>query len=61
MSNCGGIIEAISKEPSGEKSVRMGHISTLRLGDLSKQTATPILDWSLLGRERSKIAWILSR
>ena len=32
-----------------------------RLGDLSEQTGTRILDWSLLGRERSKIAWILSR
>ena len=32
-----------------------------RLGDLSKQTGTRILDWSLLGRERSKIGWILSR
>jgi len=27
-----------------------------RLGDLSKQAGTSILDWSLLGRERSKIA-----
>jgi hypothetical protein len=54
-------IEAISKEASGQKSVRREHISTHRLGDLSKQTATRILDWSLLERERSKIAWILSR
>jgi DNA-binding MarR family transcriptional regulator len=32
-----------------------------RLGDLSKQTSTRILAWSLLGRVRAKIAWILSR
>jgi len=54
-------IEAISKEASVEKSVRREHISILRLGDLTKQTATRILGWSLLERERSKIAWILSR
>jgi len=32
-----------------------------RLGDLSEQTSTRILAWSLLGRVRAKIAWILSR
>jgi hypothetical protein len=32
-----------------------------RLGDLSEQTGTRILAWSLLGWVRAKIAWILSR
>jgi hypothetical protein len=32
-----------------------------RLGKLATQSGTRILAWSLLGRVRAKITWILSR